>query len=675
MYRQIRVDESQTHLQRILWRESPDQPIKEFELSTVTYGTAVAPFLATRTLKQLSIDGSNEFPIASPVLREDCYMDDVLSGADSVEEAAMLSEQLTDLMKSGQFRLRKWSSNSYELLNRIPKEEREINSINGITKTLGICWSTDTDELAINVSLDLDAVPRTKRQLTSEIASLYDTLGYICPVVIMGKQILQKIWRHESKIEWDDSIPQEFVDEWQKVKAEIKFIADLRIPRWVNCSRSDTIEMHGFSDAAEAGYAAAIYIVNRTRYTAHLLVANARVSPIKEDKNNENVTIPRLELCGALLLAQMTEKMIKILDINFSRICLWSDSRIVLDWIHANPKRYKTFIGSRIAKINKLVEKDWWSHVRSEDNAADCASRGISPAELSTHSLWWNGPSFLVNAALEPPRYKPKLELPVLEAAVNVSKLDEKEKFTLPESSTYEKLKRVIALCQRFSFNSKPKNKNKRTGILTADELEYAEAAIIKNVQQESFAEEIKMLCTKGELKNTSALLKLSPFLDSKQVLRVGGRLKNADLPYEAIHQMLLPSKHAVTALIIKNVHLNCLHGAPKLTEAVLRQKFWVLNSQRTIKAIIHKCVDCFKAAPKTMHQFMADLPEKRVNISEKPFINTAVDYTGAIQVKLMNGRAYKTKKAYIAIFVCMSTKAIHVEVVTDMTAEAFIAA
>ncbi|XP_055307905.1 uncharacterized protein LOC129572027 [Sitodiplosis mosellana] len=406
MYRQIRVDESQTHLQRILWRESPDQPIKEFELSTVTYGTAVAPFLATRTLKQLSIDGSNEFPIASPVLREDCYMDDVLSGADSVEEAAMLSEQLTDLMKSGQFRLRKWSSNSYEFLNRIPKEEREINSFNGITKTLGICWSTDTDELAINVSLDLDAVPRTKRQLTSEIASLYDPLGYICPVVIMGKQILQKIWRHESKIEWDDSIPQEFVDEWQKVKAEMKFIADLRIPRWVNCSRSDTIEMHGFSDAAEAGYAAAIYIVNRTR-----------------------------------------------------RICLWSDSRIVLDWIHANPKRYKTFIGSRIAKINKLVEKDWWSHVRSEDNAADCASRGISPAELSTHSLWWNGPSFLVNAALEPPRYKPKLELPVLEAAVNVSKLDEKEKFTLPESSTYEKLKRVIALCQRFSFNTNPKIK------------------------------------------------------------------------------------------------------------------------------------------------------------------------------------------------------------------------
>ncbi|XP_055309095.1 uncharacterized protein LOC129572984 [Sitodiplosis mosellana] len=280
----------------------------------------------------------------------------------------------------------------------------------------------------------------------------------------------------------------------------MKFIADLRIPRWVNCSRSDTIEMHGFSDAPEVGYAAAIYIVNRTRNTSHLLVANARVTPIEEDKNNENVTIPRLELCDALLLAQMAEKIIKILDINFSRICLWSDSRIVLDWIHANPKRYKTFIASRIAKINKLVEKDWWSHVRSEDNAADCASRGISPAELSTHSLWWN-----------------------------------------------------------------------------ADELECAETAIIKNVQQESFADEIKMLCTKGELKNASALLKLSPFLDSKQVLRVGGRLKNADLPYEAIHHslsILLPSKHAVTALIIKNVHLNCLHGAPKLTEAVLRQKF-----------------------------------------------------------------------------------------------------
>lgn len=146
-------------------------------------------------------------------------------------------------------------------------------------------------------------------------------------------------------------------------------------------------------------------------------------------------------------------------------------------------------------------------------------------------------------------------------------------------------------------------------------------------------------------------------------------------MPFGAKHQILLPSRHPVTALIIKYVHEQCLHGAPKLTESTLRQKFWVTQSQRTIRTVLRGCVKCFRAHPKTMAQYMADLPAPRVKALEKPFTNTSVDYTGAILVKITNGRGYRTHKAYVAIFVCMATKAIHIEAVTDMTAEAFIAA
>lgn len=120
MYRQIRINNSQTHLQRILWRETPHAPIKEFELTTVTYGTASAPFSAIRTLYQLASDGYENYSKASEVVKNDFYVDDSVSGADSVEEALEIYKQLRQLMNSACFNLRKWSSNSRELLKHIP---------------------------------------------------------------------------------------------------------------------------------------------------------------------------------------------------------------------------------------------------------------------------------------------------------------------------------------------------------------------------------------------------------------------------------------------------------------------------------------------------------------------------------------------------------------------------
>lgn len=310
---------------------------------------------------------------------------------------------------------------------------------------------------------------------------------------------------------------------------------------------------------------------------------------------------------------------------------------------------------SRISKINKLVEDSYWSHVPTNQNAADCSSRGLLPSELANHTMCWNG--LIVNIG------------PVFAMRVH----DQDTKFELPAASSYYKLKRIVAYCMRFAFNCK--NKNRRTGIVTPIALDNAETAIVKIVQNECFNDEIVSLQTKKKVKNTSALLQFSPFLDDRQILRVGGRLKNADLPFDAKHQILLPNKHAVTKLIILNVHLNCLHGPPKLTESVLKQKYWILHSQRAFKPELHKCVNCFKVNAKPMNQFMANLPAVRVNPLERPFTNTALDYTGAFMVKFSNVRGFKSHKSYVAIFVCMATRAMHIELVSSLTADAFIAA
>lgn len=241
----------------------------------------------------------------------------------------------------------------------------------------------------------------------------------------------------------------------------------------------------------------------------------------------------------------------------------------------------------------------------------------------------------------------------------------------LPTASSFYKLKRIVAYCCRFIHNCK--NKNKKIGQISVEELKNATFKIVHIVQSECFSDDVKNL--KKNETVSSKLLQLNPFIDENNIMRVGGRMARSDLCFDAKHQILLPHGHPVTRLIIADAHLKCVHGGAKLTESVLRQRFWVINGFKTMKNVIHKCVVCHRFAAKTMQQLMANLPAPRINIANKPFLNCAVDYTGAISTKMSKGRGGKLIKSYIAIFVCMATKAIHIELVSDMTAEAFVTA
>lgn len=239
-----------------------------------------------------------------------------------------------------------------------------------------------------------------------------------------------------------------------------------------------------------------------------------------------------------------------------------------------------------------------------------------------------------------------------------------------PDAESFDELKKIFAEQKRKSMGLDSNNE-----AFSLEELENAEKAIIIQLQSQFFDDEIKLLKSDKRLKKSNQLMKLSPFLDSDDIMRVGGRLSRADIPYSAQHQILLPGKSAITRLMVKHFHEKCMHGGPKLTESVMRQHFWVTNSQRSIKAVIAKCHNCFRVNPKPLQQYMADLPKVRVNTVNKPFHDVAVDYTGAFLVKATNTRGCTSQKAYVSIFVCMATKAIHIEAVTALTAEAFIAA
>lgn len=244
----------------------------------------------------------------------------------------------------------------------------------------------------------------------------------------------------------------------------------------------------------------------------------------------------------------------------------------------------------------------------------------------------------------------------------------------LTRYSDFNRLQRIIAYCRRFYHNLKYPN-DRRTEYLTSEELKEAVESIVFSVQRETFSNDIKQLHKNQNLRR-NRLNTLNLFIDKKDLLRVGGRLQHSNLTYDQKFPLVLPYLHHVTDIIVKNEHERLLHCGHEQLLAMLRLKYWILSGRRLVKKIIHKCIKCFKTNPVPVDHFMGNLPRKMVIASGRPFLNSGVDYAGPVLIRESHKRGrIPTRKAYIALFVCFATKAVHIELVTDLTADCFIAA
>lgn len=164
----------------------------------------------------------------------------------------------------------------------------------------------------------------------------------------------------------------------------------------------------------------------------------------------------------------------------------------------------------------------------------------------------------------------------------------------------------------------------------------------------------------------------LSPFLD-QGLLRVGGRLEQADINPKRKHPILLPRKSHLTDLIVSDAHEKTLHGGPQLMLNYLRTKYWIIDPKRLVKFYVRRCVRCVRYSSRTTHQLMGQLPAARVTPT-RAFYQSGVDYAGPVFIRSAKGRGHASIKGYICLFVCMVTRAVHLEAVSDMTAKGFIA-
>ncbi|KAL1448490.1 hypothetical protein WDU94_002724 [Cyamophila willieti] len=354
----------------------------------------ICSFLAQRVVQQLVSDEGDNFPRAAQVIASSIYVDDVVTGADSVQTACALKEELTSLMGKGGFELRKWASSHLEVLADLPGDMCESVHSLGDTdslKVLGAQWSPSSDSFFYSVKPG-EMSNLTKRKILSVIASTYDPNGFLSPVTVWLKIFMQQIWLNKD-LSWDTVLPKPLQEKWMSFMTEIQLIENIQIPRYVLKDNIKSIELIGFADGSAVAYSAVVYlrtVDGEGIVHTHLIRAKTKVSPLKV------LTINKIELCAALLLARVIKSLSFLVEqLNISNIYLFSDSTTVLSWLTVQPHLLKTFVANRVVEILELTKCVSWQHVSSQENSADPASRGILPSELINNSLWFEGPSFL----------------------------------------------------------------------------------------------------------------------------------------------------------------------------------------------------------------------------------------------------------------------------------------
>ena len=721
MFHQVGVSEEYRDLLRFLWWEDGDtsKDPSEFRMTVHLFGATSSPGCANYALKASADDNEKDLGSASAnFIRREFYVDDGLKSVASVEEAVTLIKDTKEMCKRGGFNLHKFVSNTKDVIESISVEDRAegIKNIDldhealPLERALGVQWCVESDSFQFRITLK--DRPFTRRGILSTVSSIYDPLGFAEPTLLEGKKILQELCR--GKVDWDDPVPDSIKMLWEKWRRELPILEELSVPRCYKPSdfgRIISSELHHFSDASIHGYGQCSYLrLKNDQGQVHcsFVLGKARVTPLKP------VTVPRLELTAAVVSVKSSVQLQQELDLEELEDVYWTDSQVVLGYIANETRRFHVFVANRVQQIQEHSSPNQWHYVDTKLNPADHASRGLS-AKALLNSSWITGPAFLWKEESywhEPSSNENQGTLQLSDDDPEVKKnislaTNLEEPFTnllgrLEYFSDFYRAKRAIALCLHYVQKLKrrishevpsntPKSLQQSSPVLngsqpiTVETIEQAEVQIIKAVQTTHFQEELKALSTvqtsenpkdkqadprkKYVLKSCSPLFKLNPFLDCSGILRVGGRLKQANMSDTIKFPVVLPKKSHITDLIIKHCHNQVEHQGRGTTLNEIRSRgFWVIGGSTAVAKCISNCVTCRKLRGTAQQQRMADLPVDRLEPAP-PFTYCAVDYFGPWIVQ--EGR--KAIKRYGVIFTCMASRAIHLESSNTMDTHSFI--
>lgn len=671
MYRMIYVNSNHANFQTILWHRPGTSGIEEYKLQTVSFGTSSAAYQATRAVYEVGEQIKSSDASLSSIIQNSFYVDDFFKSFSEIEAAQMVRKSISEKLGEYGFKLRKWKTNDERVLKDVDDTDKEeCIDFDSMVKTLGISWQSKLDVFVFK-SVPIETVEVwTKRKVLSAIAKLFDPLGWLSPCIVKAKILMQDIWRLSSEITWDSELPKHINDQWISIFNEITVPVPIKIPRWLKLSNSQkSIEIHTFCDASNIAYAGCVYlriVHNDDSVSCNLIAAKTKVAPVRA------TTIPRLELCGALLASKLTIRCIHSLSLSEFKVFAWCDSKIVA----THPSKWVTFVANRVSEIQQNVNNNSWLHVPSKSNPADIASRGHSISELNNSSMWWHGPTYLTSSHEANPKQDYNLPIDTAPEKRKIAKLHHiqeiKTNHVLERFSDYTRLLRFT--CYATRWLNKYKHKTPIIETISALEIDAAEKRWIKIVQREHFGHEIGRLSKKQGLPNNSQLIKLTPFMDADGFLRMNGRVGNAELMQQKL-SIILPSNSHFIRLIIQHVHqTQVLHGGVQLTLRALRERFWIVHARNQVKKFIGRCMVCYRTKKKLLTQQMAELPSFRTE-QARPFTFVGTDYAGYFEIKTSDRRNAPFAKGYVVLFICLTTKAVHLELACDLSTAEFIMA
>ncbi|XP_060864287.1 uncharacterized protein LOC132940573 [Metopolophium dirhodum] len=402
---------------------------------------------------------------------------------------------------------------------------------------------------------------------------------------------MQLLW--QAGLQWDEPLPSHLIDLWKQYESELHMVSGIKICHHIPTEKLTSVQLIGFSDASEKGYAAVVYL--RTihqdgRVLIHFITAKSKISPSKTSNTKTTLTIPRLELCGALLLAQVLHRLTNTFkgNIVISETLAWTDSSIVLSWLTSPQSSFKIFITNRLAKIAEILPTCQWRHVVSESNPADCVSRGLFPSQVHDQHLYWQGPPFLKFPDSEWPitSFKPiqPSHLPDYSDPTNACLMvvPEKEVEWFTRFSSLKRMQRVTAIMYRFIRHTRTKRvpyvaPKYIYDPISDEEISNVMLPIIRMTQSVHFVSLLRILQVPTTKIVPRSIAQLAPFIDKNNIIRVGGRLRNALVSPETKNPILLPKSSTLNTLIIRNFHLNHFHAGPQLMSSLLSSYYWII--------------------------------------------------------------------------------------------------
>lgn len=633
----IQVEPEDRDAFRFWWMdENGNTVIRRF--TVVPFGTSASPFLLFATLVHLFTTNSTTFSDVIPVLESRMYVDDLVAAFNdmSADQLEAFRLRTVELFKTAGMNIRKFRTNHPSL------DASWADSASKATVSmLGHAWYLRTDMFGPSIDIDkfLSSVSLTKRSFTSFVQSVYNPTGIVAPFSLQLKFALQKLWK--LKLKWDQHVPEPELKEGLALIQEARLVNEMRAPRNILPDDGSAPTLRIYCDASMKALGVVAYCCSLKGN--FLLMAKSKLA--------RKATIPELELDALVMAAALSNYLTSVYK--FSSILICGDSKLNLQRLLQHPNKQKPAIGLRCDRIRRMASTATFRHVESKANMADLVSRGSSMTTLLANPQWLNAPD------LSP---DPQFESGVTSCVMTVD--TGQPKCSCTRFSNYNLAINAYLHVARFV-----KRFTKQQRFSELHEQDLALVLLIRDVQRAHYLHEIAALESSDpdvKMDPDSILRNHIVFLDSLGQLRLFTRLRESpNFSRDHVSPVILPENCHFSRLVIARVHTLVHHPGVDRTCNSIRERYFIINQLKLVKQHITTCSICQRKRFQQTDVSHGQLPSFRTDIYQPPFTNTGVDLFGPLKVSMTEPGDY-----YGVIFVCATSRLVHIEIISNMTAD-----